>query len=399
MGLAIRDILLLGYLEGKPLHHRIPPFELRTFGDDAEARIPLLMKEGWLRESEPRETAGMLSDRALSEFLKHCGLSGEGTHAELTKRLVDHISEKDYEHVVPKIYVLTKEGKAEIGHHLAYVLNAKEGYGLTEGEIGESQTALSQRGEPFTARDILERALQQKISIYTMAGEWSKLRNTYYTAANFYLRVKDDEKALPYLYLVFFIDMSGMGNKNNVVPYENLFPTQKGMILLLDEVRLDLRMSMDDVKSSFLSSIARMAPRLPFAYFSPQVMASMLIERLRGTEFNGTKYIADRNVPDPSSKSYHYIPYGRSEIRGPMKSIPAVKPKIMAPPSLRMPKFTAPPPFKPRDNAYPLPKIRKPEPVKPAAPKPVVKKEEKKGFFSRLKDLKELFRDDDEDEE
>ena len=96
---------------------------------------------------------------------------------------------------MPKIYVLTKEGKAEIGHHMAYVLNVRENYGLTEGEIGESQNTLAQRGEPYTARDILYRAFQQKISLYIMAGEWSKLRNMYYTVANFYLRIKDNEEA------------------------------------------------------------------------------------------------------------------------------------------------------------------------------------------------------------
>ena len=179
----------------------------------------------------------MLPDKALSDFLKRYGLSGEGSHAELTRRVISQIPESDYAHGVPKIYVLTKEGKAEIGHHMAYVLNVRENYGLTEGEIGESQNTLAQRGEPYTARDILYRAFQQKISLYIMAGEWSKLRNMYYTVANFYLRIKDNEEALPYLYLVFFMDMSGMGNKNNLVPYENLFPTQKGMILLMDEIR------------------------------------------------------------------------------------------------------------------------------------------------------------------
>ena len=390
MGLSIRDILLLDYFDGKPVHHRISPFDMKNFGDDANSRLISLQKEGWIRESKPQETVNMLPDKALSDFLKRYDLSGEGTHAELTRRVVQNIPEKDYAHSVPKFFVLTREGKAEIGHHMAYVLNARENYGLTEGEIGESQTALSQRGEPFTARDILYRAFQQKISLYTMAGEWSKLRNTYYTVANFYLRVKDNENALPYFYLVFFIDMSGMGNKNNLVPYENLFPTQKGMIMLMDEIRRDLHMDMDDVKASFLSSIARMAPRLPFAYFSPQVMASMLLERLRGHDFNGTKYIAERNVPDPASKSYHYIPYGRSEMRGPARSVPPVKPKIMAPPSFRMPVFTAPPPFKPSDNAYPVPRIHKPGPAKPMAPKPFAKKAAKKGLLSKLKNLKEI---------
>lgn len=269
MGLSIRDILILDYFDGKPLHHRIPPYKLNIYGPDANTRIDSLVEEGWIRSSRPQETVNMLPDKVLSDFLKRYDLSGEGTHAELTGRVIAKIPEKDYAHGVPKVYVLTKEGKAEIGHHMAYVLNVRENYGLTEGEIGESQTALTQRGEPFTARDILYRAFQQKIAIYTMAGEWSKLRNMYYTVANFYLRIKDKSRALPCLYLVFFMDMSGMGNKNNLVPYENLFPTQKGMILLMDEIRKELHLTMDDVKTSFLSSVARMAPRLPFSYFSP----------------------------------------------------------------------------------------------------------------------------------
>ncbi len=267
MALSIRDILILDYFDGKPVHHKIPPYKLKIYGQDANDRIGILYENGWIRYSRPQETVSMLPDKALSDFLKRYGLSGEGSHAELTGRVISQIPESDYAHGVPKIYVLTKEGKAEIGHHMAYVLNVRENYGLTEGEIGESQNTLAQRGEPYTARDILYRAFQQKISLYIMAGEWSKLRNMYYTVANFYLRIKDNEEALPYLYLVFFMDMSGMGNKNNLVPYENLFPTQKGMILLMDEIRKDLHYSMDEVKTSFLSSIARMAPRLPFSYF------------------------------------------------------------------------------------------------------------------------------------
>lgn len=385
MGLSVRDILILDYFDGKPVHHRMPPYKLNIYGSDANDRIDELMADGWIRASRPQETVNMLPDKMLSDFLKRYGLSGEGTHAELTGRVISKIPEKDYAHGVPKIYVLTKEGKAEIGHHMAYVLNVRESYGLTEGEIGESQNALSQRGEPFTARDILSRAFQQKINLYTMAGEWSKLRNTYYTVANFYLRAHDNSSALSYLYLVFFMDMSGMGNKNNLVPYENLFPTQKGMILLMDEIRKELRMTMDDVKTSFLSSIARLAPRLPFSYFSPQMMGSMLLERLRGQDFNGTRYIADRNVPDPSSKAYHYVPYGRSEAHTPVHHAPVVKPKIMAPPVLRMPTFTAPPPFRPSEGAFPHPTVPQPEPEAPVQPKPV--KEEKKGLFSKLKHL------------
>lgn len=379
MGLSIKDILLLDYFDGKPAHHKVPPYKESIYGRDANDRIGELFDDGWIRMSRPQETLTMLPDKALSDFLKRYDLSGEGTHAELVGRVIAKVPEKDYAHGVPKVYVLTKEGQAEVGHHMAYVLNVRENYGLTEGEIGESQTALSARGESYTARGILYRAFQQKISLYTMAGEWSKLRNMYYTVANFYIRIKHNDYALPYLYLVFFMDMSGMGNKNNLVPYENLFPTQKGMILLMDEIRKGLHMTMDDVKGSFLSSIARMAPSLPFSYFSPQVMASMLLERLRGIDFNGTKYICDRNVPDPSSGAYHYVPYGRSEARPAARTRHIVKPKIMAPPVLRMPTFTAPAPFCPSEAGKPK-EAPAQEIEKPAPPK---EEKRRKGFSQR----------------
>ncbi len=382
MGLSVKDILLLDYFDGKPLHHKVPPYKQGLYGDGIEARLAMLYENGWIRHSKPQETLSMLPDKALSDFLVHYDLPGDGTHAELVGRVIAKVPEKDYAHGVPKVYVLTREGRAEVGRHMAYVLNARENYGLTEGEIGESQSALSARGEGYTARAILYRAFQQKIALYTMAGEWSKLRNMYYTVANFYLRIKRNADALPYLYLVFFLDMSGMGNKNNLVPYENLFPTQKGMILLMDEIRRGLHMTMDEVKSAFLSSIARMAPSLPFSYFSPQVMASMLIERLEGHSFNPTRYICDRSLPDPNAKSYHYVPYGRSEARPARESIHHVQPQKVKPPVLHMPTFTPPPPFIPTEE-----KQKSAPPKEIEAPKEPAKAEKKTGFLGKLKKL------------
>lgn len=380
MGLSIKDILLLDYLDGKPVHHKVPLYKYKLYGDDVDERTARLYENGWIRYSKPQETLSMLTDKVLSDFLVHHQLSGEGSHAELVGRVIANVPEKSYAYGVPKVYVLTREGKAEVGRHMAYILNARENYGLTEGEIGESQTALASRGEAYTARTILYRAFQQKISLYIMAGEWSKLRNVYYTVANFYLRMKKNDYALPYLYLVFFMDMSGMGSKNNLVPYENLFPTQKGTILLMDEIRQGLHMTMQEVKSGFLSSIARMAPPLPFSYFSPQMMASMLIERLEGHPFNATRYICERNVPDPSAKSYHYVPYGRSEARPTRVNTHRVEPKKVAPPVLHMPTFTPPPPFIPSEEKKKVAPTENKETDKAA-----VKTEKKSGFLGRLK--------------
>lgn len=345
MSLAVKDILLLDYFSGKPIHSRMPKYLESTYGLQADERIRRLMDEGWIRQSVPKETLSLLPDKALSDFLLRYGLDGTGDHSTLVKRIVGHIAEKDYAHTVPKVYVLEAKGRAVVGHHMAYILNARENYGLAEGDIGDAQKNLQSKGLSYNAGDVLKLAFQQKINIYILAGEWSKLRNLYYLMANFYIRRNEEKDALSHLFLVFLIDMSGMGNKNTVIPYENLFPTQKGMILLIDEIRHRLNMTMDDVKSAFLVTLARMAPRLPFSYFSPQVMGVQLLERLRGIPFNGAKYITDKNTPDSSAGAYKYVPWGRSE-GNKESAVPSfTQPKVMAPPVLRMPAFTMPEPF------------------------------------------------------
>ena len=107
------------------------------------------------------------------------------------------------------------------------------------------------------------------------------------------------------------------------------------------------------VKTDFLSSIARMGPRLPFSYFSPQVMARILVERLRGFDFDRTRYISEANTPDASSKAYHYravpfsLPEGRGEGRdnsSPQDSFGIrrhLTPPV--PPVMRVPAFTTRP--------------------------------------------------------
>ena len=94
MGLSIKDILLLDYFDGKPAHHKVPPYKESIYGRDANDRIGELFDDGWIRMSRPQETLTMLPDKALSDFLKRYDLSGEGTHAELVGRVIAKVPEK-----------------------------------------------------------------------------------------------------------------------------------------------------------------------------------------------------------------------------------------------------------------------------------------------------------------
>ena len=389
MGLSVRDILILDYFDGKPVHTKAPAYQKKVLGPHANQRIRLLLEEGWIRYTRPQETVNMLPDKALADFLAHYGYSPEGSHAQLVRRVVYNIPETDYAHAVPKLYIATMDGRREMNSHMAYILNARGNYGLTEGEIGEAQRTLAARRELCSAKSILLRAFQQKIEIFTMGGEWTRLRNLYFTMGNFYVRQDENHTALTMLYLVFLLDMSGMENRNRLVTYEELFPTQKGIILLMNQLRKELGMSEMAVKTDFLSSIARMGPRLPFSYFSPQVMARILVERLRGFDFDRTRYISEANTPDASSKAYHYrsVPFSPPEGRGEGRDNSSPQDSFgirrhltpPVPPVMRVPAFTTRP-FVPSPKARR--KVRRK--VEPKRKTSVKGKEKKKNWIARL---------------
>ncbi len=354
MALSIRDILLLDFFNGKPVHTRVLDFQYSTYGKDANSKIQDLCDEGWIRHSRPQETVNMLPDKALSDFLKHHELNGEGTHVELVRRVIENIPENEYAHAVPKVFIATSDGQKEMARNMAYILNVKSNYGLTEGEIGEAQRALTEKGNSFTSNDVLWRVFQQKLTIFSMAGEWTKLRNMYFTMANFCIHCGRNQDALSYFFLVFFMDLSGMENRNVLCRYENLFPTQKGILILINQLRQEAHMNLLSAKTMFLSSVARLAPRLPFSYFSPQVMGNILLDRLDGKSFDRLKYISLCNTPDPSSASYHYDAAEKT-IRTSAKSGPGLSAPLTiqrtispsVPPVFRLPDFTPVKPFRP----------------------------------------------------
>lgn len=357
MSLSVKDILLLDYFDNKPLHTEISVYKEKIYGKNTHERLLSLLDNGWIRYSTPKETLHMLPEKALSDFLSRHGVKSEGTKADLIRLIIQKIPEKAYYHAVPKVYTVTKKGRDEISHNMAYILNARENYGLSESEIRHWQSYLSHKGEPYNSRKVLERAMNEKASVYIMAGEWSKLRNLYYTTANFYLRSKDNENAVSYLFLVFFLDISGMRDKNRLENYEKLFRTPKAIILLIDELRLKLKISLSDMKPKFLSTIARMAPRLPFSYFSVHTSAFILTECLRGTDFSPRKYITERNVPDPSDKGYKFDKSGKTASGLSVRDFPF---KVKKKEKLHIPVFV-PPEIKKAEDKKILKKNRKVE--------------------------------------
>lgn len=68
MGLSIKDILLLDYFDGKPAHHKVPPYKESIYGRDANDRIGELFDDGWIRMSRPQEDAHHAAGQSALRF-------------------------------------------------------------------------------------------------------------------------------------------------------------------------------------------------------------------------------------------------------------------------------------------------------------------------------------------
>lgn len=339
MNLSIQDVLILDFFNGKPVHALIPEYQRDLYGADANARIHDLCEGGWMRESQPHETVNLLSEDVLVRLLTEKGLSPSGAKADLVRRVIRDIPEAEYARIVPKVYVATAEGQREISRNMAYVLNGRFNYGLSRIDIHRARKLIEARGIPPTAGTVLARAFEEKIADLASSGSWAKLRNLYFRQSNFYLRAEDDQKALTSLFLVFFLDMSGAENGHSVVPYEKLFPTQKGIIVLMEQLRQKLGMTDSEVRSAFLTACAREALPIPYSYFSPRVMSDILIERLAGEDFDRNKYLPRRNPPA-------MIRRGRFSGDAPLPSPGAASPKM---PAIPVPEYTPPEAFVPSE--------------------------------------------------
>ena len=165
--------------------------------------------------------------------------------------------------------------------------------------------------------------------------------------------------------------MSGAENGHSVVPYEKLFPTQKGIIVLMEQLRQKLGMTDSEVRSAFLTACAREALPIPYSYFSPRVMSDILIERLAGEDFDRNKYLPRRNPPA-------MIRRGRFSGDALLPSPGAASPKM---PAIPVPEYTPPEAFVPSEA-----KKKAPMPRRPSRPRPPEREEvRKKGWFSAIR--------------
>ncbi|WP_437793264.1 SAP domain-containing protein [Mitsuokella multacida] len=128
MSLSVIEIFLLDYYDHRPVDEPLSEYWQSNVGEDYKERVEWLYKKGYLKIGSVEDSLPCLTVPALKDILRSKGLILSGRKDVLVQRILENIPVEDYQDKLPKIYVLTEEGKHEVDSH-ADELKAVKNYG------------------------------------------------------------------------------------------------------------------------------------------------------------------------------------------------------------------------------------------------------------------------------
>lgn len=128
MSLSAIEIFLLDYYDHRPVDEYLSEYWQSNVGEDYKERLDWLYKKGYLKIGSVEDSLPCLTVPALKDILRSKGFILSGRKDVLIQRILENIPVEDYQDKLPKIYVLTEEGKHEVDNH-ADELKAVKNYG------------------------------------------------------------------------------------------------------------------------------------------------------------------------------------------------------------------------------------------------------------------------------
>lgn len=128
MSLSVIEIFLLDHYDHRPVDEPLSEYWQSNVGEDYKERVEWLYKKGYLKIGSVEDSLPCLTVPALKDILRSKGLILSGRKDVLVQRILENIPVEDYQDKLPKIYVLTEEGKHEVDNH-ADELKAVKNYG------------------------------------------------------------------------------------------------------------------------------------------------------------------------------------------------------------------------------------------------------------------------------
>jgi len=191
-----------------------------------------MIQTGFLVHSTLAASLEKLRAQELKDILTQNGKPTSGKKALLIQRILESVDVTSLN--IPDVYILSQKG-VEFLEKYKYYLNLDRH--LTDGEITIPEFDTIKSAQPYLSQmDVIWKNLQQRDLVYFKKKNYGSLRNNELSRYRILMEENRINDAAYHLLIVFYYDLSGMGNNGTICNFEDL-SIAPGLIESLKEVK------------------------------------------------------------------------------------------------------------------------------------------------------------------
>lgn len=224
------------------------------------------IKDGYLVQGSIEDSLALLKSQELKDILSKNNLSTTGKKAVLLQRIMDNVDIKTIN--IRPIYILSSSGLdylTQYGYYLdlpQYILN---------GDISLQEYDQIKAKQPYlSTSDIMWQIYNKKSIDYLKKGDYSLARNIELSRYNILVKENKLKDASYHLIAILYYDLSGMGNNNTVLPFED--------IMIAPGLISELREQVENINDDIIDKCYKIY--VPFHYFDKSVFKQILSDML-----------------------------------------------------------------------------------------------------------------------
>lgn len=305
----IKMAILIDYLHNRNAKESLSSYIQGLVGGNIVSKISSAYENGYLRDSNLKESLEFLTVPALKNILREANKKLSGKKSDLVIRICTEIPSSFYESKLSPYYKLTEKGQNLVKSHYAYILNIRSNLSILQQEIYRYSKQLNCPTTESEAPKLFSFIIFEHIKRNSEIKNWGSLTFDYIRLSQNFRDLGMDDKSLNFLLIALSIMLSGMDDGNVVRSYDRVriysgyVETLGTLIIYLGITHYDLMRRIDEFVTPILNN-------LPFSYFDIEGIKIIIADSLEGkwadTISNFSQYDVLKKHPNKLSSRYHY---------------------------------------------------------------------------------------------
>lgn len=309
----IQTAILIDCLNGRSKNEPLSLYFQELIGGNIPSNISKAYEDGYLRDSNTKESLEMLTIPILKDILRASNKKLGGKKNDLVIRIFTEIPSSRYEKHLTLCYKLTEKGKALVDSYYAYITNRRNELSeITPQEIYRYTIQLNCQPTASNTPKIFAYITSKHIERNSFAQKWSSVECNYLNLSRYFHDLGMDDKSLDYMLLAMALMLSGMANGNHVQAYDRV-RIYSGYVNILSKLIIQLGITHYDLMKRIDDVVAPVVKNLPFSYFDVPGIKVIIADCLEGkwsdTISQFSIYDQYKKRPSTSSSRYHYYEY------------------------------------------------------------------------------------------